>query len=225
MRKIIVSLIIMPLLLMTCSGCAFDVGLNPPPPSSRYMLAVATDTPETATVHCTPTVSIERPQANAFLNSTGIALIQQDQKVLYYSKGEWATSLPEMLQNAAIRSLNSTQQVRAVTTSQAAIPSNYNLVWNIEDFYARYTGKDLPPRICITLNCWLIDIETSTPVATTVFSAQRSAPDTGLEPIVHSFNASVAKILAQMNAWVVSHIQNHQIMKMRKEQAEATTDN
>ncbi|OBQ57547.1 ABC-type transport auxiliary lipoprotein family protein [Halodesulfovibrio spirochaetisodalis] len=222
MRKLINKLLTVTLVLTACSGCALDVGLKPPSASERYMLSVATDSQATATHQACPTVSVERPQANAFLNSTGIALIQPNQKVLYFAKGTWATPLPEMMQEAAIRSLNAGQQVSAFSKVQPGIFPDYKLVWSIEDFYARYGSKKMPPTINISFTCWLLDTDTGTTLATSVFSRQRPAAGTELETIVRSFNASTAALLRSMDTWVLSTIQRAEVEKARQKHTQTT---
>jgi ABC-type uncharacterized transport system auxiliary subunit len=165
-------------------------------------------------MHSVPTVSVDRPQANAFLNSTGIAVLQPNQKVLYYAKGKWATVLPEMMQTAAIHSLNSTQQVRSFNNTQPGITADYKMVWSIDDFYARYAGKKSPPQIYVTFNCWLIDTDNAlVPVASSVFTGRQIASGQGLVPIVKSFNSTVKTILNDMNAWVTCTIERQQLNK------------
>lgn len=213
MRKRIVNLLIFSLVLL-CAGCAFDVGLTPPAASENYMLAVSTDTPIQPTSPNMPTVSVSRPQTNAFLNSTGIAIIQPDQKALYYAKGQWATVLPEMMQEAVIRSLNSTQRVRAFYNTQPGISSDYRLVWSIEDFYAKYSTEKSPPTVAVTLTCWLIDVDNlSQPAVSSVFTGQQPAAAKGLEPIVASFNSTVETLLSDMNMWVANTIQTQERQK------------
>ncbi|MEZ6853242.1 ABC-type transport auxiliary lipoprotein family protein [Halodesulfovibrio aestuarii] len=212
MRKLIVRLLILSLVLVVCSGCAIDLGLKPPAASEHYMLAVSTDTPARTATHSVPTIAVDRPQANAFLNSTGIAVIQSNQKVLYYAKGQWATALPEMMLSAAIHSLNSTQKIRSFNNAQPGISADYKLVWSIEEFYARYTAKKTPPHIYITLNCWLIDNDkVSQPVASSVFAGNQTASGQGLEPIVASFNSTVETLLSNMNTWVTATIKKNEI--------------
>ncbi|KAF1074652.1 ABC-type transport auxiliary lipoprotein family protein [Halodesulfovibrio sp. MK-HDV] len=214
MRKLIVRLLIVPLVLAVCSGCAIDVGLQPPSAAEHYMLAVSTESPAQTAMHAVPTVSVGRPQANAFLNSTGIAVLQPNQQVLYYAKGQWATVLPEMMQTAAIHSLNSTQLVRSFNNTQSGIAADYKLVWSIEDFYARYAGKKYPPQIYVTFNCWLIDTDKALePVASSVFAGNEIASGQGLVPIVESFNRTVKTILNDMNAWVTCTIERQQLNK------------
>ncbi|MCG8530205.1 MAG: ABC-type transport auxiliary lipoprotein family protein [Desulfovibrionales bacterium] len=196
-------------LLTSClllGGCAIDLGLTPPPASNHYLLAVSTTTPAQTAMHKVPTISIDRPQANAFLNSTGIAVIKGDQKVLYYADGQWATVLPEMMQSAVIRALNGTQQVRAFNNEQPGITADYNLIWSIEDFYASYGEDKAPPQIMVTLNCWLVDNITGTTVATSVFADQQEADELALDPIIVSFNAAVEALLQDMSNWAVQQI-------------------
>ncbi|SIN71373.1 ABC-type transport auxiliary lipoprotein family protein [Halodesulfovibrio marinisediminis] len=214
MRKLIVRLLIIPLILAVCSGCAIDVGLTPPEASTNYILAVSTASPTQTASRSVPTVAVRRPQTNTFLNSTGIAIIQPNQKALYYAKGKWATALPEMMQSAVIHSLNSTQQVRSYNNTQPGISADYHLVWSIEDFYARYDTKNTPPNIQVTLDCWLLDTSrASTPVASSVFTGQQTAKNKGLEAIVDAFNNSVEAALAEMNTWVTSNIEEHEHRK------------
>lgn len=226
MRKLIVRLLIIPLVLAACSGCAIDVGLKPPAASEHYMLAVSTESPARTAMHSVPTVAVGRPQANAFLNSTGIAVIEPNQKVLYYAKGQWATVLPEMMQSAAIHSLNSTQKIRSFNSTQSGISTDYKMVWSIEDFYARYDAKESPPHIYVTLNCWLIDADRiSQPVASSVFAGHQPASGQGLAPIVESFNNTVKTLLTDMNAWVTSTIETSQSNKKTHSAASNTGGN
>lgn len=214
MRKLIVRLLIMPLVILACSGCAIDVGLQPPAASERYMLAVSTESPAQTAVCPVPTISVGRPQANSFLDSTGIAVLQPSQQVLYYANGKWATALPEMMQTAAVHSLNSTQLVRSFNNAQSGITADYKLVWSIEDFYARYAGKKSPPQIYVSFNCWLIDADKALePVASSVFAGNQIAAGQGLAPIVKSFNQTVKNILNDMNAWVTCTIEKQQLNK------------
>lgn len=216
MRKLIVRLLIVPLVLAACSGCAIDVGLTPPAASEHYMLEVATDSPAQTVTRPVPFIAVDRPRANAFLSSTGIAVLQPNQKALYYAKGTWAIALPEMMQGAVINSLNSTQQIRSFNNTQPRITADYNLVWSIENFYARYDTKKSPPHIYVTLNCWLVDNDRiSQPIASSVFAGQQEASGMGLEPIVESFNDTVKVLLTDMNAWVTSTIKTHQTSKKK----------
>lgn len=212
MRTIIVSLIIWTAVGLL-SGCAIDLGLKPPPASSHYMLTSAVEVPTAPVNENIPTISVDRPQANSFLNSSGIAIIQPDQKALYYANGKWATVLPEMMQNAGIRVLNSTEQVRAFNNTQSGVPRDYKLVWSIDDFYAHYTDMKRPPSITVTLNTWVIDKNSGKTVGTNVFTDCRRAPGVAIEPIIRSFNSTTKTVLAQMADWVTRKVAQHEMVK------------
>lgn len=215
MRTVIVNLIIWSIVGLL-SGCALDLGLKPDPAANHYMLTEAV-TPTTISMDETvPTIAVDRPLANSFLSSSGIATIQPNQKALYYAKGKWATALPEMVQNAVIRALNATDQVRAFNNTQSGVPKDYKLVWSIDDFYARYTDMKSPPNILITLNTWLIDKDSGKTIATNAFTNTRTSPGVAIEPIIRSFNSTTKTVLTQMSDWATRKVAHHEIVKAQK---------
>jgi cholesterol transport system auxiliary component len=148
----------------------------------------------------TATLQVARPLAAPGLDTDGIALQRNGQRLDYYAASRWAAPLPEIVQSQAIEALRASGRFRSVQPEGAAFAADLVLQLEIRRCQADYGGADGPPTVQVQLLATLGRRADRSVLATLSAAGAAPAGENRMQSVVAAFQAALGTALAELSA-------------------------
>ena len=148
----------------------------------------------------TATLQVARPLAAPGLDTDGIALQRDGQRLDYYAASRWAAPLPEIVQSQAIEALRASGKFRSVQPEGAAFAADLVLQLEIRRGQAEYVGADGPPTVQVQLLATLGRRADRSLLATVSASGTAPASENRMQSVVAAFQAALGTALGELSA-------------------------
>lgn len=181
------------------AGCA-DILPGQTPPPQLYRL-----TPKSTFPEGLPTVSwqlvLSPPDADAALDTTRIALMQEPTRIQYYAASGWTDTAPSMVQTLLLESFENSDKIIAVGRRTVGLRADFELRTELREFQAEYFGGKIEIRV--TVNAKLIRAAERAIVGSQSFEATAIAPEDSLPVVVQAFDDALGAVLKALVAWTL----------------------
>jgi cholesterol transport system auxiliary component len=148
----------------------------------------------------TATLQVARPLAAPGLDTDGIALQRDGQRLDYYAASRWAAPLPEIVQSQAIEALRASGKFRSVQPEGAAFAADLVLQLEIRRGQAEYVGADGPPTVQVQLLATLGRRADRSVLATVSATGTAPASENRMQSVVAAFQAALGTALGELSA-------------------------
>jgi len=147
----------------------------------------------------TATLQVARPLAAPGLDTDGIALQRDGQRLDYYAASRWAAPLPEIVQSQAIEALRASGKFRSVQPEGAAFAADLVLQLEILRCQAEYSA-DGPPTVHVQLLATLGRRADRGVLATVSAAGAAPASENRMQSVVAAYQAALGTALAELTA-------------------------
>lgn len=185
--------------LVACVACACADFHSKQAAIQVYMLEPTYGAAVAGTAAATATLQVARPLAGPGLDTDGIALQRDGQRLDYYAASRWAAALPEIVQSQAIEALRASGKFRSVQPEGAAFTAELVLQLEIRRCQAEYNG-DGPPTVHVQLLATLGRRADRSVLATVSAAAAAPAAENRMQSVVAAFQAALGTALGELNA-------------------------
>lgn len=168
-------------------------------PIQVYTLAPSYGAAVAGTTAATATLQVARPLAGPGLDTDGIALQRDGQRLDYYAASRWAAALPEIVQSQAIEALRASGKFRSVQPEGAVFAADLVLQLEIRRCQAEYNG-DGPPTVQVQLLATLGRRADRSVLATVSAAGAAPAAENRMQSVVAAFQAALGTALGELNA-------------------------
>jgi cholesterol transport system auxiliary component len=198
------------LFLVTASSLALaacgslDKVLGPPDAPQIYALRPAVPTARPGGSKVSWALAILKPDASSNLDTARIALARSDTRLDYYANAAWPDRLPDLVQTALLAGFEATGRIDAVSRSEDALHSDYELSTDLRDFEARYDAPDGAPSVAVTIIAHVADARSRKIVANLPVSFTQPATANSVDSVVEAFAAALAKAVDQIVQWTLA---------------------
>ncbi len=165
-----------------------------------YTLEPAFSAAAAGTTAATATLQVARPLAAPGLDTDGIALQRNGQRLDYYAASRWAAPLPELVQSQAIEALRASGKFRSVQPEGAAFAADLVLQLEIRRCQADYGGADGPPTVQVQLLATLGRRADRSVLATVNAAGAAPAGENRMQSVVAAFQAALGTALGELSA-------------------------
>ena len=165
-----------------------------------YTLQPSFSAAAASTNAATATLQVARPLAAPGLDTDGIALQRDGQRLDYYAASRWAAPLPEIVQSQAIEALRASGKFRSVQPEGAAFAADLVLQLEIRRGQAEYVGADGPPTVQVQLLATLGRRADRSVLATVSASGTAPASENRMQSVVAAFQAALGTALGELSA-------------------------
>jgi len=148
----------------------------------------------------TATLQVARPLAAPGLDTDGIALQRDGQRLDYYAASRWAAPLPEIVQSQAIEALRASGKFRSVQPEGGAFAADLVLQLEIRRCQAEYVGADGPPTVQVQLLATLGRRADRSVLATVSAAGTAPASENRMQSVVAAFQAALGTALGELSA-------------------------
>ncbi|MFQ5774967.1 MAG: ABC-type transport auxiliary lipoprotein family protein [Kiloniellaceae bacterium] len=171
------------------------------PPPDLYRL-----TPKSTYREDLPTVSwqlvLEKPLANAGIDTTRIALQRTPMQIEYYAKSGWSDRAPLMIQTLMIESFENSGRIVAVGRDVVGLRADFVLKSELREFQAEYFGGKLP-RVRVGISVRLVQMPRRAIIGSKSFEHVVTAEADTIDAIIAAFDESLGKVLRRLVEWTV----------------------
>jgi len=165
-----------------------------------YTLQPSFSAAAASTNAATATLQVARPLAAPGLDTDGIALQRDGQRLDYYAASRWAAPLPEIVQSQAIEALRASGKFRSVQPEGAAFAADLVLQLEIRRCQAEYAGADGPPTVHVQLLATLGRRADRGVLATVSAAGTAPASENRMQSVVAAFQAALGTALRELSA-------------------------
>jgi cholesterol transport system auxiliary component len=191
------------LLMLLLSGCV-SLFPKPAPPPQTFSLTPKNIFPKT--LDKSPSLlTVERPHANAGIDTDKISVLLSPYKVDYYTGARWVDRSTKMIKTLIVESFENSNKITAIAADAANLRSDYMLLPEIREFQAE-TFHDEGTMIHIGVAVKLIKMPERRLVVSEYFDRIDLVPHDSLDNVVQTFDESLGKILKRMVIWTISSI-------------------
>ena len=147
----------------------------------------------------TATLQVARPLAAPGLDTDGIALQRDGQRLDYYAASRWAAPLPEIVQSQAIEALRASGKFRSVQPEGAAFAADLVLQLEVRRCQAEYSAEG-PPTVHVQLLATLGRRADRSVLATVGATGTAPASENRMQSVVAAFQAALGTALGELGA-------------------------
>ena len=165
-----------------------------------YTLQPSFSAAAAGTTAATATLQVARPLAAPGLDTDGIALQRDGQRLDYYAASRWAAPLPEIVQSQAIEALRASGRFRSVQPEGAAFAADLVLQLEIRRCQAEYGGADGAPTVQVQLLATLGRRADRSVLATVSAAGTAPASENRMQSVVAAFQAALGTALGELSA-------------------------
>jgi cholesterol transport system auxiliary component len=175
--------------------------VDPPPPPRQFRLAPRPTFPDGL-----PQVSwslvVNDPIAERPIDSMRIALLIDDTEYQYYEEADWADRLPLMAGAQMVQAFRDSGHIQVVTGELAGLRSDFVLQTNLRDFQIDRSGAE-PEAAHVVLYVDLFRMPRRDVVGTTRLEGRAPIQGSGIDGVVHAFDAAFADVLTNLVSWTL----------------------
>lgn len=190
------------IVLVALAGCGV---LPTPSPAPELYRLTAIDRSAGAVSRLPVQLVVNRPVAEAALDTPRLALMRSPTTLDYFADAAWTDQLPGMVQAQLIASLENSGRFAAVGTPTGALHADEVLALDLRHFEAVYHGAG-PPRWRVEIAAQLIRMPNRTALAVRDFQAEVPAARNAMPDIVAAADAAWRNVAREIVAWTVESL-------------------
>ncbi|MHA1109164.1 MAG: ABC-type transport auxiliary lipoprotein family protein, partial [Alphaproteobacteria bacterium] len=128
-------------LTLALAGCAALPGNQPLP---RLFVLTPKSTFDPNLPKASWQLTVDKPVAEAGLNTARIALRHSPVTLEYFARANWVDTAPIMIQTLIVKSFENSGKIIAVGRQSVSLRADYSLIPELREFQAEYNGKAVP---------------------------------------------------------------------------------
>lgn len=186
------------------SGCSL---LPKPEPVSinQYLLEYSSSQHTTRqTPTDAPVILITAPRAHGGYDTSGIAYMQEDYGLRYYTRSRWADTPARMLAPLLADAVQATGQFQALYATPGSVSADMRLDTELIRIHQDFRKQ--PSEVRITLRAQLIDLDTSRVIATRLVDRTGEAATDDAYGGVVAANRLLGQVLDELAQFCVSSL-------------------
>lgn len=199
-RRLLLTALSVPLASAGLAGCAEIVPGQRPPP--RFFRLTPKSTFEAELPRVDWQLVVERPLANAGLDTTRVALMRTPQEFEYYARANWTDSAPRMVQTLLVESFENSGRIVSIGRESLALRSDFVLKTELREFQAEYFHGPIP-RVRVGLSAKLVKMPQREIVASKSHMAVAEAEADEISAVVTAFDSALGAVLKDAVAWTL----------------------
>jgi len=188
-------------LALLAAGCSVELPGQQEPPRLFTLTPKTTFDPNLPRADWQ--LAIDAPLSEAGLNTTRIALRHSPVTLEYYARAEWVDRAPQLVQRMLVESFESTGKIVAVARQSINLRSDFNLISELREFQAEY-DQGGAPKVRVRINAKLVKMPERMIIGSTTAEFIEKSDGTGLEAVVHAFDAALGKSLKRIVEWTLT---------------------
>jgi cholesterol transport system auxiliary component len=175
--------------------------VDPLPPPRQFRLAPRPTFPD-GLPQVGWSLIINDPIAERPIDSMRIALLVDDTEYRYYEEADWADRLPLMAGAQMVQAFRDSGHIQVVAGPQAGLRSDFLLQTNLRDFQIEQSGAE-PLAANVVLYVDLLRMPRREVVGTTRLQGRAPIEGSGIDGVVHAFDAAFAEVLTRLVSWTL----------------------
>lgn len=187
-------------LVLPFAGCAEIVPGQRPPPRFFRLSPKSSFEPDVPKVDWQ--LVIERPVANAGLDTTRVALMRTPQEFEYYARANWTDSAPRMVQTLLVESFENSGRIVSIGRESLGLRSDFVLKSELREFQAEYFHGAVP-QVRASLSLKLVQMPRREIVASTNSTALVVADADRIPEVIAAFDEALGQVLKEAVSWTL----------------------
>ncbi len=194
--RTVTTLLLLPVLL---SGCGLMRLLGGDPDRDVYELRAPQDVSGQCSGRRSTELIIEQPKARGTLDSDRIMIRPNALQVQYLPRSQWGDTVPVMLQNMLVGSLEAYDAFGRVGRVPLGAAGDYALLSEIVDFNAEVNAEGALVRLRV--DAQMVDEMSASVVSRRRFAVSAQSPGTSEKELIPAFDQASKTLVAEMTDW------------------------
>ena len=144
---------------------------------------------------------LDKPMASNALNSQNIAVIPEGNLVSNYKGARWSDPAPALLRNRLLDAFLQDGRVKALSTDDSNLQSDYELGGELLAFQTHYNGKD--PEVIVQYNARLVRSSDQRIIGAKRFEVRQPLTNPLVPGVVAGFGQATDTLMPQVVQWVL----------------------
>lgn len=144
---------------------------------------------------------LDKPMASNALNSQNIAVIPEGNLVSNYKGARWSDPAPALLRNRLLDAFLQDGRVKALSTDDSNLQSDYELGGELLAFQTHYNGKD--PEVIVQYNARLVRSSDQRIIGAKRFEVRQPLTNPLVPGVVAGFGQANDALMPHVVQWVL----------------------
>lgn len=144
---------------------------------------------------------LDKPMASNALNSQNIAVIPEGNLVSNYKGARWSDPAPALLRNRLLDAFLQDGRVKALSTDDSNLQSDYELGGELLAFQTHYNGKS--PEVIVQYNARLVRSSDQRIIGSKRFEVRQPLTNPLVPGVVAGFGQATDTLMPQVVQWVL----------------------
>jgi cholesterol transport system auxiliary component len=198
-RRVLLSALAVPV-AAALTGCQIPVPGQGPPPLLYRLTPKSTYENDQSAVHWQ--LIVEKPLADAGIDSTRIALQRSPTLLEYYARASWSDRAPVMVQTLIVESFENSRRIVAVGRDVVSLRADFVLSTELREFQAEYFDEP-SPRAHVGITARLVQLPRRAIIGSEGFESIVPAEADTVDAIVAAFDEALGKVLRRLVLWTL----------------------
>ncbi len=191
-------------LAATLSGCALANVAGGPAPKMFTLTAHNSAAGAGDTGAAKADLLVDAYVTSAAIDTGRIAYLTSPNELKYIAGARWADLAPLMIQSLTVETLEKSGRFASVAARGSEINGDYMLKGDIRQFAAEKNGD--ATQVHVDLFMRLVSRKDNKVIAAKDFNTILPVPGSGVEPMVQTFDAALAQVLADLTIWTAGEL-------------------
>ena len=144
---------------------------------------------------------LDKPMASNALNSQNIAVIPEGNLVSNYKGARWSDPAPALLRNRLLDAFLQDGRIKALSTDDSNLQSDYELGGELLAFQTHYNGKS--PEVIVQYNARLVRSSDQRIIGSKRFEVRQPLTSPLVPGVVAGFGQATDTLMPQVVQWVL----------------------
>ncbi|MEB0205013.1 ABC-type transport auxiliary lipoprotein family protein [Pseudomonas sp. CCC3.1] len=144
---------------------------------------------------------LDKPMASNALNSQNIAVIPEGNLVSNYKGARWSDPAPALLRNRLLDAFLQDGRIKALSTDDSNLQSDYELGGELLAFQTHYNGKS--PEVIVQYNARLVRSSDQRIIGSKRFEVRQPLTNPLVPGVVAGFGQATDTLMPQVVQWVL----------------------
>lgn len=144
---------------------------------------------------------LDKPMASNALNSQNIAVIPEGNLVSNYKGARWSDPAPALLRNRLLDAFLQDGRVKALSTDDSNLQSDYELGGELLAFQTHYNGKE--PEVIVQYNARLVRSSDQRIIGSRRFEVRQPLTNPLVPGVVAGFGQATDALMPHVVQWVL----------------------
>jgi cholesterol transport system auxiliary component len=186
------------------AGCSI---LPPSSPQRVYQLPGATTPSAQATIpsETMPSLRVSTPSSPMILASSRILVMNAPNELAAFKGVRWSDPMPRLFQQRLVNYLRDSNDWQSVSTDDAPVASNYQLILSLAQFHAVRMPKRAP-GVEVRVNATLINRKENETIASQTFLETAHSDSASFDDLLTAYGRAANTIAAKISEWAQHQI-------------------